>query len=99
MTRHLTLEHEQGISGCVKTKPKKIWNDANMKNKSTEPPPALQLTNGTYATTDNNKAETLNTFFSSIFTKETRGDRYAINQHVNKTSDDISITTEKVLKE
>ena len=49
---------------CAKTQPKQIWKFFNRKIKLTEAIPALNFSDGTHATTDNDEAELLNNFSS-----------------------------------
>ena len=84
------------ISKCVQTHPEKF---RNYGNKSTEAIAALKLADGTCAGIDNDKAATLNNFFSSVSTNETLGDWDVVKRHVNRISDDLSFTTEIVSKE
>ena len=99
ITRINALKHEEEISNKVKSNPKVFWNHVNSKLKPTERIPTLNLTDGTCATTDTDKAEALSRFFSSVFTKESPGDWNPVNWRETQISDDLVITEQTVLKE
>ena len=90
MTLIFTVDHKQQISKCVETQLKKFLSYVEKKIKSTEAIPALDLADGTYATKNMDKAETLKNVFSPVFTNEIHGDWDVVKQHVNKVSDDLS---------
>ena len=70
MTRTLRIQCEYNIAQDVKNSPKKFWSYVKSKTKVRSKIPNLRKVDGTEATTAIAKAETLNKFFSSIFTTE-----------------------------
>ena len=70
MTRTLRIQFEYNVAQDVKNSPKKFWSYVKSKTKVRSKIPNLRKADGTEATTMIAKAETLNKFFSSIFTTE-----------------------------
>jgi hypothetical protein len=62
--------HEKNIADGCKSSPKQFWKYVQERTKSNTGVSALKTENGGYAVTDEEKAETLNNFFSSVFTHE-----------------------------
>ena len=63
-------EHESKIADCSKDNPKRFWRYLNESAKSTSGISALKTQTGSLASSDQDKAQTLNSFFSSVFTNE-----------------------------
>ena len=61
---------EKRIASKVKVNPKLFWNYVNDKLKSRQPVSDLRKENGELTTNDEEKAQVLNDFFSSVFTRE-----------------------------
>ena len=70
LTRKLRCDFEQNVASMIKNKPKAFWKYANSRLKTKPSIPSLSKPNGTKATSSKDKAETLNEFFSSVFTLE-----------------------------
>ena len=69
-TRSLRKNFELNLARNVKGNPKLFWNYAKSRLKSRKAIPSLSKQNGEKAITDKDKAETLNDFFTSVFTIE-----------------------------
>ena len=65
LTRKLRRDFEQNVVSMIKGKPKAFWKYTKSRLKSKPSIPSLSMPNGT-----KDKAETLNEFFSSVFTHE-----------------------------
>ena len=70
LTRDLRYNFESNVARDVKTAPKKFWAYVKSRTKTRSAIPALKKSNGMLVTTPEEKAETLNEFFSSVFTME-----------------------------
>ena len=70
LTRNLRLKFESTIAENIKTSPKSFWSYVKSKTKTRCKIPPLKKTDGTEAVTALEKAQILNTFFSSTFTEE-----------------------------
>ena len=69
-TRRLRETFESNIAKEVKNHPKKFWAYVNSRTKTKSKIPPLKDDDGSKAITAAEKAETLNRFFSSVFTEE-----------------------------
>ena len=70
LTRKLRSDYERKISEGSKEKPKMFWSYAKSRLKTSEQIASLIKPDGTIAKSAEDKAETLNNFFSSVFTVE-----------------------------
>ena len=70
LTRNLRIEFERSIAADAKTAPKKFWSYVNSRTKTRKKIPSLQKSDGSIARTAREKADALNSFFSTTFTKE-----------------------------
>ena len=70
LTRKLRMQFEKGIAENIKVSPKKFWSYVKSKTKTKSKIPILMKMDGSEAVTAPEKAETLNSFFSSNFTEE-----------------------------
>ena len=66
-TRNLQRDYEVHLTNCVKRSSKAFWHYVNFKLPSVG---SLKLVEGGEAATDQEKANTLNSYFSSAFTNE-----------------------------
>ena len=103
MTRKLQRELEKSISKNAKSNPKKFWSYINkrLKTKSGIADLVMKTTGieEVLTNSDKEKAEVLSEFFSSVYTKEPDADIPTLEEkHVDRPMDEISITTEEVLK-
>ena len=93
--RKMKKEFEQKIAHESKSNPKAFYKYANNKLKVKSGIADLDTTNGK-ATTSSQKAEVLNNFFTSVFTREDTDDiPYPEAKNVDSVSD-LTITTTKV---
>ena len=63
-------EHEKNIAKNSKSNPKRFWKYLQERTKSNTGTGTLKSEDGTLASKDADKAETLNQFFSRVFTRE-----------------------------
>ena len=70
LTRTLRSNFEGLLSKNIKEKPKSFWKYAKSRLKTRGSIPTLEKPNGTIATSAEDKANTLNQYFSSVFTVE-----------------------------
>ena len=99
MARHLTIEHDEQFSNSLTAQWKFFRNFVNQYITSTVAIAELKLADRTYATTDKDRADSLNKFLGFVFTNETREEWHGVKRHVNKTSDDLNFTAELVFEE
>ncbi len=83
----------------IKTNPKLFWKYVHSKTKTRHPISDLQKEDGTLTANDHEKAEVLNQFFTSVFTKEDLSNIPDVEKHhVVKDLDGMHITEEEVQK-
>ena len=70
LTRTLRKNFELNLARNIKGNPKLFWKYASSRLKSRQAIPSLDKENGDKAVTDKEKADNLNTFFTSVFTIE-----------------------------
>ena len=74
VTRYRQKCQEKEIANEAKTNPKKFWQHVNRRTKTTSGIADLETPNNTLTSKDNEKAEILANFLTSVFTKEKLGD-------------------------
>ncbi|XP_041474808.1 uncharacterized protein LOC121423522 [Lytechinus variegatus] len=70
LTRELRSNFEKDLAKNVKKDPKAFWRYASDNLKTRKGLPDLKKTDGTFTSTDEEKAEILNAFFETTFTEE-----------------------------
>ena len=70
MTRNLRSDFESKLTKMVKSKPKDFWRYVKSRLKSTPAIPSLTKPDGSKASTSKEKAQVLNDYFISVFTRE-----------------------------
>ena len=101
LTRKLRFNLEKKIAKDIKTSPKQFWAYVNSRTKTRKMIPALTKDDGSIANTAKEKAETLNIFFSSVFTKEDTNNipkNNSVAPFLGNPLDKFEITFEMVLK-
>ena len=96
--RFARKRYEKGVADLVKENPKAFWSYVNSKTRMRSGISDLKDENGTMCSGDADKANILNNFFASVFTKE--GDS-AIKDITPKTLDslhEINVGIDKVKK-
>ena len=84
--------HEKQIATNARDNPKAFWSYINSKSKTSTRIPDIAK-NGSSATTDQDKANVLNTFFTSVFTDEVLDEIPVLPlQNFRSTLDTISFT-------
>ena len=73
LTRQEIEAKEDEISKCVKTNPKLFWSYVSQRTKRHEKIPQLKKPDGTVTESDQEKAEVISEFFSSVFVDEDGG--------------------------
>ena len=97
LTRSLRKDFENDLAKNAKEKPKLFWKYVNSRLKTRPQIPSLKKPDGSYAATDQGKADTLNDYFASVFTEEDLSDiPSAPHMQCNETIGDIRITAEMV---
>ena len=66
----LVKDFEMQIAKDIKNNPKSFWKYANSKTKTRSGVPKLKKRDGSWAESDKDKADELNKYFSSVFTRE-----------------------------
>ena len=99
LCRKAAIDHERNIAGDAKTTQKQFSAMASRKWRRSMVLPTWKKTDGVRAFSSKDKADVLNKFFSSVFTKE---DKYFIpdfkRTSYNEPLWDLIITPEQVLK-
>ena len=100
LTRQLRLEYEASIAKSIRNNPKRFWNYVKSKTKVKPPLPNLKSCDGTEACTDIDKATVLNSFFTSVFTRENVDDIPGIDQYgFSEPLSDISISSDQIYEQ
>ena len=91
---------EATVADQAKSNPKSFWSYVKSKTGTRTGIPDLKMNDGKMATTDKEKADTLNEFFQSVFTHEPLGDLpkppyFELDSELS----DIDITREDVVKQ
>ena len=98
VTRYQQKCQEKEIANEAKTNPKKFWQYVNRRTKTTSRIADLETPNNTLTSKDNEKAEILANFFTSVFTEEKLGDIPTIqNKIVHKDLKQFTIEVRKKL--
>ena len=92
-------EHEKKISQNCKHNVKSFWKYVNTKLKRTTGVPNLKKPDKSLTTTDEEKANVLNDFFSSVFTEEDLSDIPIVNNLSNDMFLSDLIVTEEAVKQ
>ena len=95
LTRRLRACFEHNLAQDLKSNPKAFWKYVRTRMKTTLRISDLDMGNGRMASTNKEKADTLNSFFCSIFTWENHDDTPILQSTPNDTPlDDITLTEE-----
>ena len=97
--RNAKAEFEHKLAQKVKSNPKAFYNYANSKLKTRSNIADLEKSDGTTTKNDSEKAETLNDFFSSVFTDEDTSSIPEPPEHdIRINLEELHITIEGVFK-
>ena len=92
-------EFEKNIATAIKTNSKKYWQYANSKLKTKSQVPDLKINETNYTTSEQEKVDILNDFFTSVFTKEDLSNLpNAPNLNHTAVLTDVEITEEAILE-
>ncbi len=98
-TRKAVKEYEKSIAMNIKSNPKMFWQYVHSRTKTRQLILDLEKSDGTLRQTDIEKAEVLNTFFTSVFTREDMTNiPHVDKQNVLEGLQNIKITEEDVQK-
>ena len=100
LTQNLRIHHEQDIISNIRRNPKSFWRYINSHMKTRSGIDSIQRPDGSTATSDQEKAELLNSYFASVFTDENQVSFPSIESEVSVPKlEDIIITTSIVFNE
>ena len=99
LTRDLRTNFESDIAKESKGKPKVFWRYIKSKLKTRERIPALRNADGTLSTSPSDKAESLNRYFSSVFTEENLTNVPDISEVFTGEALDSIVFTEEIIHE
>ena len=95
LTRLLRACFEHNLAQDLKSNTKAFWKYVRSRMKTTSRISDLDMGNGRMASTNKEKADTLNSFFCSIFTRENHDDTHILQSiHHDTPLDDITLTEE-----
>ena len=97
--RRAKRDFEKNLAGDIKLNPKSFWKYVRSKTKIKTGISNLEKDDGTFAPTDVDKAEVLNNFFCSIFTREDVSDIPEPGRpYEGETLDAFQVTKDGVIK-
>ena len=97
---HLKSEYENKIASEVKSNSKKFWKYVSNKTKSKGKITILNDNDGNEVTDDQQKAELLNNYLASVFTKEnvTKKPDFVLDTQTVTIMNNIAITEDRIAK-
>ena len=99
LTRGLRKDFEKKLACNIKRNPKSFWRYTKSRLKTKEIIPTLTRQDGTNAKTAQEKADTLNEFFVSVFTREDKENiQIPTNRLIEDSLETIQITPDLVCK-
>ena len=99
MTRGLREDFEKKLACNIKRNPKSFWRYTKSRLKTKQIIPTLTRQDGTNAKTAQEKADTLNEFFVSVFTREDKENiQIPTNRQIEESLETIQITPDLVCK-
>ena len=94
------IKFEKNIADSVKDNPKSFWGYVSSKTKARSGVSDLKNENGDLVSSDGDKANILNDFFASVFTREYTRDIPDFDKRYNSIPvTEINVTKDKVLKD
>ena len=94
-TRRLRASFEHKLAQDLKSNPKAFWKYVRSRMKTTSKISDLDMGHGRMTSTNKEKADTLNSFFCSVFTRENYEDTPTLQSIYDDTPlDDITLTEE-----
>ena len=95
LTRRLRACFEHNLVQGLKSNPKAFWKYVSSRMKTTSRISDMDMGNGRISSTNKENADTLNSFFCSVFTRENHNDTPILQSiHDNTPLDDITLTEE-----
>ena len=100
LTRNLRPKHEANLVSNIAKNPKSFWRYVNTSLKTRPDIDAIKRIDGSLASSDQEKADLLNSYFSSIFTREDLSNipNFEVNEDI-PLLDNISISPSMVWRE
>ena len=98
LTRRLRACFEHNLAQDPKSNPKAFWKCVSTRMKTTSRISDLDMGNGRMASTNKEKADTQNSFFCSVFTRENHDDTPILQSTPNDTPPDDITLTEDIIK-
>ena len=92
-TRKSLIIKEKNISRQVKSNPKAFYNYVSSKTKSRDGIPNLKNNDGNLTTNNSEKADLLNEYFSSVFTKEDLNNIPTLSSRTDQILNKVEITS------
>ncbi|XP_071482066.1 uncharacterized protein [Diadema antillarum] len=94
--RKAKADFENKLAEEIKQNAKSFWNYVKKQTKPKSTVPDLQAPDGRWAKEDQEKAETLNNYFGSVFSEENTHAMPFVERNCNDLLTDIEITTEEI---
>ena len=100
LTRNLRRKHEANLVSNIAKNPKSFWHYVNTSLKTRPDIDAIKRIDGSLASSDQEKADLLNSYFSSVFTRENLSNipNFEVNEDI-PLLDNISISPSMVWRE
>ena len=100
LTRNLRCKHEANLVSNIAKNPKSFWLYVNTSLKTRPDIDAIKCIDGSLASSDQEKADLLNSYFSSVFTREDLSNipNFEVNEDI-PLPDNISISPSMVWRE
>ena len=98
--RFSKIKFQKGVADSVKRSPKSFWSYVKDQTKSNSKIGDLQDSNGNIHTDDSDKADILNDFFATVFTRESDSDIPPVDRKVDDNTfiDSVEINPTQILK-
>jgi hypothetical protein len=97
-SRKMVKERESLLAKEAKVNPKKFYQYVSSRTKSKESVNNLLKEDGSLTQTDADKADVLNVFFSSVFTKESDGELPSFERRTDANLSFITVSVEQMSK-
>ena len=98
-TQSEALTREKEISSEIQSNPKKLWSYLRQRTTIRESIPALIKPNGMLTDTDDERAEVLSNFFTSVFTEEPPGNGEISPPPTTSIDDNLELTMNDLREE
>ena len=99
LTRNLRCQHKANLVSNIARNPKRFWRYVNASLKTRPDIDAIKRLDGSLASSDQEKADLLNSYFSSVFTREDLSNIPTLDLKDIPQLDNISISPSIVWRE